>query len=127
MPGFVCCFPAVFFHHDEYQHTCQVNRRPANHKELSMVHSNPAKKNILVIDILNEISKVISRDTDVEFTRLLVGQSDVLISGNTDTFNAVDDMKNLIEEAGLFQKVTISSANINKSGNRVHFKLKVQL
>jgi Tfp pilus assembly protein PilN len=85
------------------------------------------KRNILVIDILNEISKLISKETDVEFTRLLVGQTNVLISGNTDTFNSVDDMKNLLEQAGLFQKVTISSANINKSGNRVRFKLKVQL
>lgn len=85
------------------------------------------KRNILVIDILNEISKLISKETDVEFTRLLVGQTNILISGNTDTFNSVDDMKNLLEQAGLFQKVTISSANINKSGNRVRFKLKVQL
>jgi len=85
------------------------------------------QKNILVMDILNEISNLILKETDVEFTRLLIGQTNVMISGNTDTFNSVDDMKNRLEKAELFQKVTISSANINKSGNRVRFKLKVQL
>jgi len=50
-----------------------------------------------------------------------------VISGNTDTFNAVDNIKNRLEKSDLFKKIIISSANIDKSDNRVRFKLKVNL
>jgi hypothetical protein len=50
-----------------------------------------------------------------------------VISGDTDTFNSVDGIKNGLEKSNLFKKVVISSANINKSDNRVRFKLKINL
>ena len=83
--------------------------------------------NILVIDILNDISNLISKKIDVEFTRLVIGAESVLVTGDTDTFNSVDDIKSSLELAELFKKVTISSADIDRSENRVRFKLKVQL
>jgi Tfp pilus assembly PilM family ATPase len=79
------------------------------------------------IDILNDISKLIPANTDVELTRLVTGPEYVLISGNTDTFNSVNTIQNRLERGNLFEKVTITSANIDKSENRVRFKLKVQL
>jgi len=84
-------------------------------------------KHILMIDILNDISKGITKDTDVEFTRLVIGSGNVLITGNTDTFNSVDDMKSRLEKVEYFKKITISSANIERSSNRIRFNLKVQL
>ncbi len=85
------------------------------------------ENNIPTIDILNHISSLIPSATDVEFNRLVIGPENVAISGNTDTFNSVDDMKNRLEQAEAFKKVTISSANIDKPGNRVRFKLKIDL
>ena len=79
------------------------------------------------IDILNDISKLIPSNMDVELTRLVTGPEHVLISGNTNTFNSVDIIQNRLEGGSLFDKVTITSANIDKSDNRVRFKLKVQL
>jgi hypothetical protein len=84
-------------------------------------------KNIRAIDILNDISKLISKDIDVKFTRLVIGVENTVISGDTDTFNSVDGIKNGLEKANLFKKIVISSANINKSDNRVRFKLKINL
>jgi Tfp pilus assembly protein PilN len=84
-------------------------------------------KNIRAIDILNELSTGIPEKTDVQLTRVVISQESILISGNTDTFNSVDDIQNRLEKAPVFQKVTISSANLEKSGNRINFKLKVQL
>jgi general secretion pathway protein L len=81
-------------------------------------------KSILTIDLLNEISRLIPETMDVEFTRLVVGPENLLIDGNTDTFNAVDEMKNRLETAKLFRGVTISSANIDRAANRVQFKLR---
>jgi len=84
-------------------------------------------KNIRTIDILNNISKLIPKETDVKLTRLVIGEESVQISGNTDTFNSVDDIKSRLEQVNFFQKITISSANINKSDKRVQFKLQVHL
>jgi Tfp pilus assembly protein PilN len=84
-------------------------------------------KHIRTIDILNNISKLIPKETDVKLTRLVIGEESVQISGNTDTFNSVDDIKSRLEQVNFFQKITISSANINKSDKRVQFKLQVHL
>jgi general secretion pathway protein L len=84
-------------------------------------------KNIRAIDILNDISKLISKNIDVKFTRLVIGAESTVISGDTDTFNSVDGIKNGLEKSKLFKKIVISSANINKSDNRVRFKLKITL
>jgi len=81
-------------------------------------------KSILTIDLLNEISRLIPETVDVEFTRLVIGPENLLIDGNTDTFNAVDEIKNRLETAKLFRGVTISSANIDRAANRVQFKLR---
>jgi hypothetical protein len=61
----------------------------------------------------------------VDLTRLVIQPENVLISGTTDTFNSVDDIKSRLEQIQYFEKVTISSANIDRSGNEVRFMLKV--
>ena len=89
----------------------------------------PAKAatNMRMIDILNEISKRIPQGIDVEFTRMVIGEDSILITGNTKTFNSVDEMKGQLEQAVIFKSATIVSTNKDKSGNRIRFKLKVQL
>jgi type II secretion system protein L len=82
---------------------------------------------LLNIDILYALSTLIPAATDVELTQLLIGPESVLVSGNTDTFNTVDDIKNRLERQAGFEAVTISSATMEKTDNRVRFKLKVQL
>ena len=86
-----------------------------------------AGKNVPVIDILDEISKAIPEDIDVALARLVISPENMMISGDTKTFNFVDDMKSRLEKVKIFKKVTISSANIDRSGNRVRFKLKIEL
>jgi hypothetical protein len=79
------------------------------------------------IDILNSISEKIPKTIKVDFTRLVIQPENVTISGTTDTFNSVDDIKSRLEQIRFFEKVTISSANIDRSGNEVRFMLKVAL
>ena len=83
--------------------------------------------NIRSIDILDEISRVIEKNIDVEFTRLVIGTDSVLVTGNTDTFNSVDDIKGRLEKIVLFRSVVISSANTDRSGNRVRFQFNILL
>ena len=80
---------------------------------------------VRVIDILNALSQQIPSSADVKVKRMVAGTDNVVLSGNTDTFNTVDDIKGRLEEADLFKSVTISSADLEKSGNRVRFKLKL--
>ncbi|MBW1995133.1 MAG: PilN domain-containing protein [Deltaproteobacteria bacterium] len=84
-------------------------------------------KKPLVIDVLNHISRQIPKTTDVEFTQLVINPETLLISGTTDTFNTVDDVKNRLKKVSVFEKVTISSANVDRAENRVRFKIKVDL
>jgi general secretion pathway protein L len=79
------------------------------------------------IDILDDISKRIPKTIDADFSQLVIGLDSVMISGSTATFNMVDDMKNNLMESETFKKVTISSANSDRSGKRVTFKLKVEI
>ncbi len=80
-----------------------------------------------VIDILNDISRRIPEAADVEFTRMVIGDDSVLITGNTDTFNAVDEIQTQMEGSEIFRSVTISSTNRERTSNRVQFKIRVAL
>jgi general secretion pathway protein L len=93
----------------------------------SSMFSGETGKHMYAIDILKDISEFTPRDIDVNLTNLVVDMESVSIAGDTNRFNSVDDIKRGLEQSNLFNKVTISSANMNKSDNRVRFKLKVQL
>lgn len=90
-----------------------------------MLFPGETEKSIRTIDILNNISNRIPRETDVTLTRMVIGSENVVISGDTDTFNSVDNIKSRLEQVDSFKKIIISSANINKSDNRVRFNLKI--
>jgi type II secretion system protein L len=77
------------------------------------------------IDILNSISEKIPVNIKVDLTRLVIQPGNVIISGTTDSFNSVEDIKSRLEQIQYFEKVTISSANLDRSGNEVRFMLKV--
>ncbi len=82
---------------------------------------------ILNIEIINEISSRIPKEQDVEITNFVRGDNSLVISGNTDSFNNVDDIKGRLERAEILKNITISSANLEKSTNRIQFKLKIDL
>jgi general secretion pathway protein L len=56
-----------------------------------------------------------------------MGSESVSISGDTDSFNSVDNIKSNLEKSDIFKKIVISAANIDKFDKRVRFKLKVNL
>lgn len=106
------------------------------HREMQ-VNVQEAKKNadfqstagphIRSIDILNSISQSIPNSIEVDITRMVISPETVLISGNTDDFKSVDDIKGKLEQIDYFKKVTISSTNLDRSGQEVRFQLKVEL
>ena len=86
-----------------------------------------AGPHIRSIDILNSISEQIPENITVNLSRLVIQPDNVTISGTTDTYNSVDSIKGRLEQIPQFEKVTISSSNIDRSGNEVRFILKVDL
>ncbi|MGD9151348.1 MAG: type II secretion system protein GspL [Desulfobacterales bacterium] len=78
------------------------------------------------IDIINNISEKIPANITVNLNRLVIQPENVLISGTTDTYESVDTIKSRLESVRQFEKVTISSANLDRSGKEVQFMLKVE-
>ncbi len=79
------------------------------------------------MDVLLEISRLIPPELDVVLDRLMTGDSSLTVSGETPAFNVVDDVKGRLSGSPLFKQVTIASANMDKAGNKVRFKLKIDL
>jgi len=104
----------------------QMKANVAQEQEKNMF-TGKIEQEVLNIDILNEISSRIPADLDVEITNFVRGEDSLVISGNTDSFNNVDDIKGRLERSSLFKNITISSANLEKSTNRIQFKLKIDL
>lgn len=81
----------------------------------------------LSVDLLQEISKSLPPALDIDFTRLVRTQTNLIISGSTDRFNTVDDMKSRLDKVSVFKLVEINSASMDKALNRVKFNLKILL
>ena len=106
-------------------HQMRVGIEKAHKSSLSRGATH--NRDIHAIDILNEISRLIPETINVEVTKFVFGVENVMLTGNTDTFNSVNIIKSKLEQADFFKKVVISSANMDKSENRVRFKLQIKL
>jgi general secretion pathway protein L len=89
--------------------------------------SGESGEKILVIDILDAVSRQIPEKKDVSLSKLVVGGGNVLITGDTDTFNTVNDIKTGLEKVQFFKEIIITSTSKNKSGNRINFNMKLEL
>jgi len=79
-----------------------------------------------VIDILRDISLRIPKSMDVHLTTMVINPENARVSGETDTFNTVDTIKGRLESSPLYKEVVISSANLDRSGKRVQFEVKME-
>ncbi len=79
-----------------------------------------------VLDLLRDISVRSPGARDVKVIGVVVDPEAVRIKGETDTFNTVDIIKTGLEGSEYFSAVTISSANLDRSGKRVQFEIRLQ-
>ncbi len=79
------------------------------------------------MELLNAMSSAIPAGLDVEITRWVRGDNDIIITGNTDTFQTVDEIKGNLERSDSWQAITITSANLDNTTNRIEFRLKIDL
>ena len=90
------------------------------------VSSPGLAQNNKVLDLLRDVSQRLPKSMDLLVTRMEVDPDTMRITGNTDTFNTVDNIKSGLEPSSYFRNVTISSANLDRSGKRVQFEIKLQ-
>ncbi len=79
-----------------------------------------------VLDFLQEISGRIPATYTVRLSRLAVDPEGANVKGETDNFNNVDGIKKSLAASPLFREVTISSANLDRTGSKVQFELRIQ-
>ncbi len=104
-------------------HQLKAKINEINKSALSLPGISAKRK---ALDLLRDISLRVPESADVDMTRIVVDPDAVLIRGETDTFNTVDTIKKGLEPSAYFDAVTISSANLDRSGNRVRFEMKLE-
>jgi type II secretion system protein L len=78
-----------------------------------------------VVDIINELSRIIPVDWKLVLTDLTVGPDNMTLSGTTSAFNIVDQIRDRLAGQVWVESAVISAANMNKSGDEVRFKIRV--
>ncbi len=78
----------------------------------------------LLVDLLGRISGRVPEDVPVELTRFVYEDGILQLTGQTDSFNSVEEIKRRLEGPGSgFSLVTIVSANLDNTGSRIQFHL----
>ncbi len=85
------------------------------------------KKHPLSVDLLQSISSALPDNLDITFSRFVRTETNLIISGTTDKFNTVDNMKSDLSKIKFFKSVEINSASMDKASHRVKFNLKILL
>jgi general secretion pathway protein L len=119
---YLATFPEAKIIQDSYQ---EMNARIQEARKKSAFTSQ-AGPHVRRIDILNNISKQIPEKIEVDITRLSISPQNVIIAGNTSEFDFVEDIRGRLEQIDFFQKVSTSSANMDRSGKEVRFILKAE-
>ncbi|MCF8110780.1 MAG: PilN domain-containing protein [Desulfobacteraceae bacterium] len=89
--------------------------------------ADQAGSEVLNIDILYDISRLIPEGTDVVITRFVRDSEGIQISGLSSNFNTVDDVKVHLESSQYLSNLSISSANMDKRAEKVRFRIKADL
>jgi len=92
----------------------------------SSASSPAAGSSDTVLGLLQEISKRIPPTIPVHVHRMVVDPETIRISGRTNAFNEVDRIKNELAAVKRFGPVNITSANLDRSGNKVQFEITIE-
>jgi hypothetical protein len=81
-----------------------------------------------LVDLLGRISSRIPDSVPVELVRFVYEDSILQLTGHTDSFNSVEEIKRKLEGPnGGFSLVTIVSANLDNTGSRIQFHLNIAI
>ncbi len=84
-------------------------------------------RDIPVVDLLKEISGLISTSRDIVITDFSYENTAVLIKGQAKNIDDVSAIKNELAESKYFKDVALGSTSLTKQGNKVDFDLRIEL
>ena len=82
-------------------------------------------RGLSVVDIINELSRILPADWNLLLTDVTVGPENMTLTGTTSAFNTVDQIRDRLAGQPWVESAVISAANMNKSGDAVRFKIRV--
>ncbi len=123
---FTATFPDKKKVHDPYLQM-KANVRAELKKTNTSGDKDLSINKVKVVEIMGELSRKIPPSLDMETSRFLFNNGRLILSGSTDNFNNVDNIKSKIESSDLFENVSITSAAVDKKGNRVNFKFIIEM
>ena len=82
-------------------------------------------RGLSVVDIINELSRILPSDWKLLLTDVTVGPDNMTLTGTTSAFNTVDQIRDRLAGQPWVESAVISAANMNKSGDEVRFKIRV--
>ncbi len=94
--------------------------------KFELVGGDPSSER-LVLDVLDKISRTISKETNFQIMTLFWERGKLEISGKTDSFKTVNNIQELLSNAPDFSGVNISNAKSKGDGESVEFKITIRL
>jgi general secretion pathway protein L len=84
-------------------------------------------RDIPVVDLLKEISSLISTSRDIVITDFSYENTDVSIKGQAKNIDDVSAIKNELAQSRYFKNVAVGSTSLSKQGTKVDFDLRIEL
>ena len=84
-------------------------------------------RNVPVVDLLKEISGLISTSRDIAITDFSYENTAVLIKGQAKDIDDVSAIKNELAKSRYFKDVVMGSTSLSKQGTKVDFDLRIEL
>jgi general secretion pathway protein L len=103
----------------------QMKQKISELEKSAAILSGDINREHKVLDIINDISRRIPITSDVDIKSMDISGETVHISGETDSFNTVNNIESDLEPSTYFSDVKVSG-KLDKTGKRVEFDLKLQ-
>jgi general secretion pathway protein L len=78
-----------------------------------------------VMALVEDISQRVANSMDVLIERMVIDSKAVRLSGTTDNYNTVDGLKGVLQQSPHFDRITISSADLDRVTKRVQFDMQL--
>ena len=75
------------------------------------------------LHVIDELSKALPEDLNFEIRELQYSNDNLRLGGFTDSFDAVNQAADRLEQSSFFANVTITDAKMSLDGSRVDFQL----
>lgn len=79
------------------------------------------------LDLLREVSSRIPKNVRIDLSELIVDQDALRMSGETDSFDAVDNLKKALEMSPYFKEIKITNAKVGTNEKIVEFRISIFL